>query len=146
MLCLNLILFSSLTAPSSSPRDFVGNVTSPTTCFFTWKPPPPEDQNGVIISYQLNITELESTAAVQYTTTNTYITISGLLPYKRYSCIIAATTSVGIGPYSTVITIMTSEAGMCLFVRGYEYCVMPAMFVFSCSPKQCSHDYSCLYC
>ena len=114
-------------APSSGPASLVGSILSPTAAVFKWTPPPAEDQNGVIVMYFVNVTLLGGGGgqAQQYTTSNTSIVVSNLLPYRYYTCIIAAATKVGTGPYSIIFTIQTPQAG-----RMHEYCAMhEGMFI-----------------
>ena len=99
-------------APSSAPASLLGSTLSPTAAVFTWTPPPAEDQNGVIVMYSVNLTLLGGGGlAQQYTTSNTSIVVSNLLPYRYYTCIVAAATMVGTGPYSIIVTIQTPQAG-----------------------------------
>ena len=78
-----------------------------------WEPPSPEDQNGLIVGYTINITDLETGERYQHLSTSTNITIGSLTPFTTYICIIAARTNIGIGPFSTVVTVQTLEDGMC---------------------------------
>ena len=50
----------------------------------------------------------EMTATVGLRTRST---LTGLMPFKNYSISIAATTSVGFGPYSPAIIYQTDKAG-----------------------------------
>ena len=43
--------------------------------------------------------------------TSTSVTVTSLRPYTTYDCSIAAETSAGRGPFSSVITVRTDEAG-----------------------------------
>ena len=113
-------------APSSAPASLFGSTLSPTAAVFTWTPPPAEDQNGVIVMYFMNLTQLGGGLAQQYTTSNTSIVVSNLLPYRYYACIVAAATKVGTGPYTIIFTIQTPQAGMD-FLRMHEYCAMPCL-------------------
>ena len=48
---------------------------------------------------------------MQYITTVAYITITGLDPYTTYVCVVAAETTVGVGPFSHLYFIQTDETG-----------------------------------
>lgn len=98
-------------APSQSPQSFTRDALSSTSVSLSWDPPPPESQNGIIVSYQLNITSLETGLSIVQASISTTIDITGLSPYTTYSCIVAAETSVGIGPYTTILTFTTDEDG-----------------------------------
>ena len=99
-------------APSQAPQSLSGVAPSSTSITLSWSPPLPEYRNGLIISYYVNITLLETGTSVYYTTTHTTFTIFGLIPYTSYSCIVAAETSIGRGPFTTFFTITTPEDGM----------------------------------
>ena len=62
---------------------------------------------------------VETGEEFQLTSRNTSITVTTLRPYTTYQCIIAASTSVGIGPFSTIVTILTPEDGKTLY---YNIC------------------------
>ena len=76
-------------------------------------------QNGIIILYTINVTVADSGEMFQLTSTTTSLTVSTLQPFTTYFCIIAASTSVGMGSFSTVITLQTPEDGMLLCMRLY---------------------------
>ena len=78
----------------------------------TWSPPPPEDQNGIIRNYLVNISVVESGEHFHQLTSNaTVLVIDELHPYYTYSCIVAALT-VGTGPFTEVTTVQLPEDGM----------------------------------
>ena len=106
-----LLLFFNLSVPISPPGNFSNITLSPTNVTFSWNPLPPPDRNGIIISYVLNITLLATGQVFQYTSTSTSITITGLQPFSSYSCLIAAATAVGLGPFTTVLSLTTPEDG-----------------------------------
>ena len=103
----------SLTVPSGSPLMFNATALSSQSIILVWEPPSPEDQNGLIVGYTINITDLETDERYQHISTSTNITIGSLTPFTTYICIIAARTNIGIGPFSTVVTVQTLEDGMC---------------------------------
>lgn len=80
----------------------------------TWQLPLLEDRNGVILGYVVRITSVSGrTETREITTTNTSITITTLIPYTVYECVVAAYTRVGTGPSSNIVlarTEPTSEA------------------------------------
>ena len=86
--------------------------TSSRSALLTWDPPNAADQNGIILEYTVNVSAVETGEEFQLTSTTTSITVTTLRPYTTYLCIIAASTTVGIGPFSTVFTIVTPEDGM----------------------------------
>ena len=86
-------------------------MTSSTSAYLTWNPPSYEEQNGVIIQYVINVTVQETGERFQLTSTTTSLEVTNLRPYRTYVCIIAAATSVGLGPFSISVTVETPEDG-----------------------------------
>ena len=76
-----------------------------------WQDPPPEDQNGIIRIYFINITEEETGRHFQLTSSAPHILVEFLHPFYTYVCTVAAST-VNIGPYSPPLIVTTLEAGM----------------------------------
>lgn len=107
--CLFMTIFHI--APSQPPQNFFRQAITSTSVLLSWNPPPFESQNGHIIAYYLNITSLDSGDTVLYNSVATSVHISGLIPYTSYTCIVAAMTSVGLGPYTTTISFTTNEDG-----------------------------------
>ena len=97
--------------PSGYPQSVQGNSTSADGIFLSWSPPADEEQNGLIVQYIINVTHADTLDTVQYFTTKTFIHITGLDPYTTYVCVVAAETSVGIGPFSHLYFIQTIEDG-----------------------------------
>ena len=112
LLCsFNVVTFLSI-VPSQAPQSLSGVASSSTSITFSWSPPLPEYRNGLIISYYINITLFGMDTFVCYTTKHTTFAISGLNPYTSYSCILAAVTRIGHGPFTTLYTITTPEDGI----------------------------------
>ena len=88
-------------------------ATSSTTATISWLPPPDEHQNGRIVYYMLIITDLGfGTNDVMLNSTATNITATNLQEFNNYSCIVAAATIVGPGPYSLPIVFTTLQDGI----------------------------------
>ena len=76
----------------------------------SWSPPLAEEQNGVIINYIINVTDTETGDEFQLSTSHNTLTIaSNLKPYTTYTCVIAAETFVGLGPFSQYVSFTTHE-------------------------------------
>ena len=101
----------TFTVPSESPENFNGTIVSSYSISFYWNPPPKNHQNGVIISYQLRVMILETGVNFNYTTSDVFIEVTGLTPFTTYSCIVAAETSIGLGPFTQEYLITTPEDG-----------------------------------
>ncbi len=103
------ILFCMYTVPNGSPINFHGNATSSRSALLTWSPPSPDHQNGKIKYYIINITAEESGDTLQFNSTELFVSVSTLVPHHTYTCVIAAATSVGIGPYSALSSFRTPQ-------------------------------------
>lgn len=104
-----IILLS--TVPSGSPLNFGGNATTSRSATITWNLPQDSLQNGVIVSYVIDVTVVETGVTFRLTSATTSLTITTLLPYRNYICVIAAVTSVGMGPFSSRFTLTTPQDG-----------------------------------
>ena len=78
----------------------------------TWSAPLPGEQNGVITSYRITITAVESGEVLQQTASasDSFLVISSLSPHFTYRCAIAAYT-IALGPetFSDVTTLQEGE-------------------------------------
>ena len=87
-------------------------ATSSTTATISWLPPPDEHQNGHIVYYLLTITDLGfGTNDVILNSTGMNAIATNLQEFNKYSCIVAAATTVGLGPYSLPIMFTTLQDG-----------------------------------
>ena len=98
-------------APSGYPQSFSVMPTTTRSALLQWDPPNAADRNGIVTEYTINVSAVETGEEFQLISTNTLLTVTNLRPYTTYQCIIAASTSVGIGPFSTVVTVITPEDG-----------------------------------
>ena len=117
--------------PTGFPQSINIQNVSTNSIGINWQPPPLPEQNGVIIGYVVNVTSLESGSIRQLTTQSAYLFVQNLDPFTVYSCYIAARTSVGVGPFSTVITVQTMEAGKLLFFLLLVFIVV--IYIYCCS-------------
>ena len=97
--------------PSGYPQNITAEVISSRSAIFTWEPPLFAEQNGVIVNYVVNINAEETREVFQLFSEILNISVSSLSPFTTYFYTIAATTSVGQGPYSIVYTLQTPEDG-----------------------------------
>ena len=109
--------FVCLTAPTAPPENLTVVDHSPSSVDLTWDPPPYEMQNGRIRQYIIEVTEVETGKAFEFTANGTNTTISGLVPFYNYTCTISAET-VGVGPASDEITFVLPEGRKCSFVHS----------------------------
>ena len=75
-----------------------------------WALPPPEDHNGAIIGYTVNVQRVGD-AAVQHQSTVTDFTVTSLDAHTSYVVSVAAQTSVGMGPFTSEVQVTTLEDG-----------------------------------
>ena len=99
-------------APSGPPQNIIAQASRARSLYITWNPPVAGEQNGIITSYIVNITGVETGEQVQLTSQSLSVNVTGLTPYTTYLCIVAASTAIGPGPFSTQIIIRTPEAGI----------------------------------
>lgn len=101
------------TAPSSPPLNVSGQVLSPSTLSITWQPPAPEGQNGIIVSYTVQLVEQPTNKMLTFSRggSHTEIFVTNLHPFYDYSCLVAAETSAGIGPFIVPFTLTTHQDG-----------------------------------
>ena len=109
---------------------FMESVDSSRSVTFRWSAPLVEEQNGVIISYTLNITEAGSGQITQRTvpSSQTSVTVSSLLPFTTYFCSIAASTSVNRGPFSPTLTVNTLEDSKEPLLPSITHSLPPSLF------------------
>ena len=101
-----------LPAPSGPPQSFRVVSLGSTSIRLTWSAPLVEEQNGVITSYRVTITEVESGERVLERTaaaSDTLLIVNSLDPHFTYRCSIAAVT-VAIGP-ETSAQVTTLQEG-----------------------------------
>ena len=104
-------MYDFYAVPSASPEHATGVSGGPDTIHLAWDPPSLEHHNGEIDSYRINVTNAETGTSFQLMTNQTQITITNLHPFYTYHCYITAIT-VGEGPYTDAVTIVTDEAGL----------------------------------
>ena len=95
--------------PSGVPLNFVAAATSSRSAVFSWDQPLPEEQNGIITGYGIRIIVVETGEILQLSSDSTSLTVDTLSPFTTYQSIIAARTSVGVGPFSSTFTLRTPE-------------------------------------
>ena len=99
------------TVPVAPPVNFEASDVTSTSAVLSWDPPPPDSLNGEIIQYVINVTVQETGERFQLTSVTNSLTVTGLSPFRTFVCIIAAATSVGLGPFSVSFTVVTPEDG-----------------------------------
>ena len=114
------------TVPTESPENVNVTVTSSHNIMLSWERPPQEEENGLLIRYDVIVIETQ----INYTDDGTEIrgmerylnqtynvsagriqTINMLHPDYNYTVRIAAVTEPGVGPFSDAITVRTQMDG-----------------------------------
>ncbi len=124
------MFLSFYAVPGAPPSPIEVSDISPTSAFFTWSPPSHDDQNGIIVLYVINVTVVETAEQFQLTAETNFLEVTSLRPFRTYLCVIAAATSVGVGPFSTSVTVETPMDGE-LYSDGNhkgQYCFVKHSF------------------
>lgn len=100
--------------PTAPPTNLTIVAVTAQTFTASWSPPPFEMQNGLIQQYVIVVTGTESGHTFQTTSNTTEVTVMNLRPFTTYTCKVAAET-VGIGPYTSPITVQLLEDGESLY-------------------------------
>lgn len=90
-------------SPSAIVRDSRAIVCS-------WNLPPFEHQNGHIIEYRINVTEVITGRVFVRVSTSTSLVIGSLHPDYVYQWVVTAVT-IGVGPYTAISSVRTLEDG-----------------------------------
>ena len=99
--------------PGSPPRDVVVTGTTSTSVMISWSLP--ELPNGVIILYKVYITYVDclgNTNGTQFVNNGNSFEVVGLSPYQMVQVQVSASTSVGEGPRSDLVTGRSDESGI----------------------------------
>ena len=107
---MSFMSFLYTSAPSAPVQNVSVDNTTSESITVSWEPPADEQQNGIIINYVVQVAA-EGETATYLNSTTTYIVITSLKPYTNYEYSIAAETSAGRGPFSSISTTQTDEAG-----------------------------------
>ena len=103
--------------PASPPENVTVLVNSSTTIEVTWDIVPPIDQNGIITMYEVMYQPLEtfngiiSTQTMNVSGTEMSVFLIELQEFVNYNISVRAYTSVGAGPYSDEVTVLTLQDG-----------------------------------
>ena len=102
-------LISSQTAPSAAPVGLTVISQFSTSITLSWSLPPEENQNGIITGYSVHVTNTTTGQVLLLSTTMGSISVTSLSPYTAYHCSVAAQTTVGLGPYTLPVAVLTNE-------------------------------------
>ena len=89
------------TVPSGYPEMFTA-VAGQRQVNFSWSPPLPAQQNGVIIGYMLSCSPSPSSLPLSTSQSGSF-TVTGFSPNTEYSCSVVASNGLGSGPPAVII-------------------------------------------
>ena len=118
----SLIFYLPSIVPSGVPRDLVAVVSSSSAVNLSWQSLLPEEQNGIIIRYVVNVTTVETGGGFELVSALNQLTVDSLHPYWTYIFTVSGETSVGVGPPSLAVTATTLEDGksVVLIYNGFR--------------------------
>ena len=107
-----LLFYSYSVAPTAAPQNLSIVVFDDDSISvnLTWCPPPPEDQNGVVLYYTVQMNELETSIMFEFISNSTSISLDSLHAYYSYTFQVAAVTVLA-GPSSDSVIIVMPEDG-----------------------------------
>ena len=74
-----------------------------------WATPLAPVVNGIVTDYTINVTSSVGNSSFQIGSNTTSYTLTTLRPFVTYTCVVAAHTSIGRGPFSMNMTLTTPE-------------------------------------
>lgn len=103
--------------PSAPPQDISCTSPSSTSILVSWKPPPVENQNGIITAYSIKYIEIDGEDVKPHeilgiSSDSTQYLLEQLEKWTEYRISVTAHTDVGPGPESLAVLIRTDEDGM----------------------------------
>ena len=104
-----MLVFHLYLAPDGPPVNITITMVTPYSVSLQWDPPTPDKQNGLIVSYTINVMTYDQVVKMVVLSNTTLQTISNLTPYTPYMFKLAASTTIGQGPLSKSILTRTSE-------------------------------------
>ena len=107
-----VVVYDMSIVPSSPPESVEGQTVNSRQIFLSWDIPEFDGRNGIITGYSIHVLEISTSIEFMYNVTNrTTFLVEQLHPHYDYQCSVAASTLVGMGPYSIPIFIKTDEDG-----------------------------------
>ena len=94
--------------PDGPPVNITITKVTPYSVTLQWNPPTPDKQNGVIVSYVINVMTSDQVQWMVVQSNDSQQTISNLTPYTTYTFSISASTRIGQGS-SLPYIVTTSE-------------------------------------
>ena len=123
-----MLFYVIISVPNAPPQNVQVDVTSVYTASVSWIPPPADQQNGVIRSYTIRLTNVVTRERLEFiaTSSSTTYQLTSLQANTQYSVAVAATTRVGTGPFSQSVTLETGTTSehitsldSCIFITNW---------------------------
>ena len=89
--------------PSQSPSNVSVIARNATTVLVSWVPPPPEERNGIVQGYSVQVVGVNTEEELTYNINATEIIIGSLHPFYSYR-VTVATVTIAHGPFSNPLT------------------------------------------
>lgn len=120
-----LPLLSNSPEPSAPPQDIKCSSTSSTSLLVSWRPPPLESQNGVLVGYRVHYQVVgpseggsddeEPMEEPTIPATEEQVLLQRLEKWTHYRIMVSASTVIGPGPESEPLMCRTDEDGTWIF-------------------------------
>ena len=124
-----MLFYVIILVPNAPPQNVQVDVTSVYTASVSWAPPPADQQNGIIRSYTIRLTNVVTRERLEFiaTSSSTTYQLTSLQANTQYSVAVAATTRVGTGPFSQSVTLETGTTSehitsldSCIFIANWQ--------------------------
>ena len=97
--------------PSGAPGNVTAVVLNSRSIEITWEAPQMNEQNGEIQYYLIMVMIQQSRSSLSFNTSSHSLVIPDLHPAYVHSVEVAAVTIIGVGPFSSVVSITTPDDG-----------------------------------
>ena len=98
--------FLASLVPTAPPQNVRGSALSSSLIMLEWSPPPPLETNGAVRYYTVEAVERHTGREWTFFAVDADLHIGSLHPYYYYDFNVSATT-IGMGPFSTVYSVLT---------------------------------------
>lgn len=105
--------FLTFSDPYSPPREVMVLQIGKRSVEVSWIPPLTQDQNGLLTYYEVKFlqNQFHSIPNITVESSDLSLSYSDLEEHTQYAVVLAAATSIGLGPFSSAIYFITNEDG-----------------------------------
>ena len=114
LLLLLIHILCSYVVPEGVPTITGATPITVTSLLVTWQPPLQAQTNGPLTGYSFQFRQLPGGSFMEETISDAGVTeheLLNLVRYQNYEVKLAATNSIGLGPYSAPVYVYIGEAG-----------------------------------